>query len=179
MHIAIVIGTARTGRETLKAARAVQRVVHTIEEVTTELVDVADHVKAAVTVPPWGEGGVDDQPTAWKEIVTKSDALILCIPEYNHGYPGELKLLLDSLWDTYAGKPVGLVGVSSGTLGGARVVDHIKPVLIELQLRPLREAVYVNKVSESVADTGTFMNDYHTSAVRKLVDALQKAVLVS
>jgi NAD(P)H-dependent FMN reductase len=153
-HLPVILGTARPGRESEKVARFVASVLNSVEGVTTEIVDVRDHVQNAVTVPPWGKGGANEVPTRWKEIVLRSHALILVVPEYNHGYPGELKLLLDSLWDDYRNMPVGLVGVSKGTFGGARVIDHLKPVLIEMKLTPIREAVYVSKVTEAINEHG-------------------------
>ena len=173
-HIPVVIGTAREGRQSEAIAEAIVQVIGEIDSVTTELVDVKDHVAEAVTVPAWGSGGANEHPTKWKEIVQNAQALILVIPEYNHGYPGELKLLLDSLWEEYKGKPVGLVGVSAGTLGGARVVDHIKPVLIELYLQPMKEAaVYISNAKEAVADDGSFTDQKTVEYVTKMVRALE------
>ncbi|MBI2099703.1 NAD(P)H-dependent oxidoreductase, partial [Candidatus Uhrbacteria bacterium] len=55
-------------------------------------------------------------------------------PEYNHGYPGSLKRALDVLLEEYIHKTVGLVGVSSGRLGGARVIEQLVQVVRELGL---------------------------------------------
>jgi len=66
-----------------------------------------------------------------------SDALIIISPEYNHGYPGELKMLLDlAPRKLYEGKYVGLVGVSSGSLGGARRIQQLMLVIIGLRAIP-------------------------------------------
>jgi len=59
--------------------------------------------------------------------------------------------------------------VSAGTLGGARVVDHIKPVLIELKLHPVKEAVHISKVAEVLAEDGTFANDKTPEYIMKMV----------
>ncbi|NEN93526.1 MAG: NAD(P)H-dependent oxidoreductase, partial [Okeania sp. SIO3H1] len=162
-----------------KVAEAVTNIVEAMDGYTAELVDVRDHVKEAVTVPPWGVGGANESPTAWKEIVERSHALVLVMPEYNHSFPGELKLLLDSLWDSYIGKAVGLVGVSAGTLGAARVVDHIKPVLVELKLHTVKEAVHISRVSEAIGENGQFANDKtaeYTMAMVKEISALATAL---
>ena len=155
VHIPVVIGTARAGRQSELVAQAINGIINTREDASAEVVDVREHVIEAVTVPPWGVGGANEVPTAWSEIVGRSQALILVIPEYNHGYPGELKLLLDSLWEQYKGRPVGLVGVSGGGLGGARVIDHIKPVLLELQLQPIKTAVYFSHVKDAFNEDTT------------------------
>ncbi len=126
-------------------------------------------LKKRSPLPHGGEGGANQNPTEWKKIVEKSHALVLVLPEYNHSFPGELKLLLDSLWDEYKGKAVGLVGVSAGTFSGARVVDHIKPVLIELKLHPIKESVNIARVAEAVDENGEFVNAKTTEYTENMI----------
>lgn len=171
-HIPVVLGTARAGRASEGVAKAIVAIIDSLEGFSSELVDVRDHVTVAVTVPPWGEGGANEQPTAWQGIVQKAHALVLVMPEYNHSIPGELKILLDSLWDQYIGKSVGLVGVSAGTLGGARVIDHIKPILVELKLQTVKEAVNISKVGEALNEDGTFANEKTAEYVIKMVEEI-------
>lgn len=168
-HIPVVLGTARVERASEAVAIAVVTVINNMEGFSAELVDVRDHVSAAVTVPPWGAGGAKEKPTVWKGIVEKEHAIVLVVPEYNHSFPGELKLLLDSLWDEYNNKGVGLVGVSAGTLGAARVVDHIKPVLIELKLHPVKESVHISKVSEAITEDGALASEETAKYLIKMV----------
>ena len=172
LHIPVVIGTARDSRESAKVAAFVAETIAKHTDVTTEVVDVKGHVTAAVTIPPWGTGGANEVPTKWQEIVQKSAALILVVPEYNHSFPGELKLLLDSLYEDYAGMPVALVGVSAGTLGGARVIDHIKPVLIELQLVPIKSAVNVSRVAEAFDEAGVIIDTDTVKYTNKMLEEL-------
>jgi NAD(P)H-dependent FMN reductase len=164
-----VLGTARTNNQSAGIAQATVQLIETLPGYSSELVAVADHITAAVTVPPWGEGGASQTPTVWQSIVQKSHALVLVVPEYNHSFPGELKLLLDSLWDDYEHKAVGIIGVSAGTLGAARVVDHIKPVLIELKLHPIKENVHISKVNEALTANGTFAHDETSEHIATLV----------
>ena len=171
-HIPVVLGTARTKRKSEGVARAVVDIIAALDGYSSELVDVREHVHEAVTVPSWGVGGANEVSTKWKEIVERSHALVIVTPEYNHSFPGELKLLLDSLHDSYLGKTVGLVGVSSGTLGAARVVDHIKPVLVELKLQLVKQAVHISKVGEAIAEDGTFANEKTTEYVEKMVQEI-------
>jgi NAD(P)H-dependent FMN reductase len=55
-------------------------------------------------------------------------------PEYNHGYPGMLKHLLDTNLKEYVHKAVGICGVSAGGFGGTRVIENLLPVMRELGL---------------------------------------------
>lgn len=78
-----------------------------------------------------GEAVKDDQFAA---MAMRADALILVVPEYNHGYPGLLKHALDSNLKEYIHKAVGICGVSAGGFGGARVIQNLLPVMRELGL---------------------------------------------
>lgn len=168
-HIAVVLGTAREGRASSGIAEAVVKVIEQMPGCTTELVDVREHVHAAVTVPPWGAGGAMEKPSAWQEVVQKSAGMVLIIPEYNHSFPGELKILLDSLTSDYEGKVVGLVGVSAGTLGGARVLEHILPVLQTLSLHTVKETVLISKAAEAVDEDGAFVDKKTAEYTERMV----------
>jgi len=76
-----------------------------------------------------GEAIKDPQ---FSETVMRADGLIIVAPEYNHGYPGLLKHVLDSNLKEYIHKAVGICGVSAGPFGGTRVIENLLPVMREL-----------------------------------------------
>lgn len=174
MNIALVLGTAREGRESEQVFAYLQRVFRERTDVELRTVDVRDHFRDAVTVPPWGEGGTETVPTEWQRIAASVDTFIFVLPEYNHGYPGEWKLLADSLYDEYAGKHAYIVGVSNGTFAGVRVADHVKPILVELGLVPHKTALYAGNVDTLFDDTGEPTDDAFSKRVEKFVDAVIK-----
>ena len=51
----------------------------------------------------------------WSATIAALDAFVFVSPEYNHGYPGMLKHLLDTCLKEYIHKAVGICG--SGTSG--------------------------------------------------------------
>src|SRR3982750_1518892 len=59
----------------------------------------------------------------WRDTIIKADGLVIVSPEYNHGYPGVLKAVLDLLLREYVHKSVAFVGVSAGPWGGTRVIE--------------------------------------------------------
>lgn len=172
IHIPVVLGTARAERASAQVAHAVVDLIATHEGYSAELVDVKDHVTHAVTIPPWADNGADASGSAWKDIVENADALVLVVPEYNHSFPGELKLLLDSLFKHYSGLPVALVGVSTGTFGGARVVEHMQPLLHALGMIVIKESVLVSDVSHAFTAAGNLANERTVAALVKMLTAL-------
>jgi NAD(P)H-dependent FMN reductase len=96
--------------------------------VETELVDIRE---LKLSYDDEGESARDERFT---ESVARADALVLVVPEYNHGYPGLLKHALDTNLKEYVHKAVGVCGVSAGPFGGTRVIENLLPVLRELGL---------------------------------------------
>lgn len=141
--IAIVLGTARENNYSQKVAEIVK---NTLEEKNLEVdfIDVSDFLFGKTVGPE------NESVKSWKETVEKVDGLIFVSPEYNHSYPGELKILIDSLYDEYKGKIAGLVTVSAGNYGGVRVAEKLNDLLHTVNFKLLHKAVNVANVQDSI-----------------------------
>jgi len=176
-YIALVLGTARRERQSEKVAKYLLTLFESEEDVSVTFVDVRDHVKAPETIPPWGEKGTEHTPTKWQSIAKQSDVFVFVIPEYNHGYPGEWKLLVDSLYEEYAGKEAFVVGVSNGTFSGVRVADHVKPVLVELGLVVQRSALYIGHVDDVFEEDGEPRDEKLRERASKFITTVCQTIL--
>lgn len=116
--------------------------------------------------------GVSVEAKAFADRIIRADALIIVSPEYNHGYPGELKMCLDMLYKEYFKKPVGFCGVSVGFLGGARAVEQLRQVAVELHMVPIREAVYFSKVGELFNEKGEIKSQSYFEIVQHFLNEL-------
>jgi NAD(P)H-dependent FMN reductase len=100
MYFPIILGTARKGRQSEKVAKFM--VSQTKKAgFKTKLVDVRDY-----RIQATNNKGELKESKKLKSIVEKADGLIIVSPEYNHSYPGELKMMLDMLYNEYKHKPV-------------------------------------------------------------------------
>ena len=146
LFIPVILGTAREGRRSEAAAKFMAEQVKKAG-LETELIDVRDFLHKATqeTFPEQEELG---------EKLKKADGYVVVSPEYNHGYPGELKLFLDTFYQEYARKPVGICGVSAGPNGGVRAVEQLRLVFIEFHAVPIREAVYFRNVQDLFDEQG-------------------------
>ena len=82
-----------------------------------------------------------------------ADAIIVVTPEYNHGYPGGLKVAIDTVRDEWRAKPVGFV-CYGGTSGGLRAVEQLRAVFAELQTATVRNTVSLHHAYDLFADNG-------------------------
>ena len=175
LFIPILLGSGRIGRESEKAARYVLEQAKKYENFETEFLDVRDFVVFPLTgrVDDEGElvGAALKKSKQWKEIMGRAHGLIIVSPEYNHGYPGELKLMLDQLYEEYNRKPVGICG-AAGRLGGGRMVEVLRIALIELQMVPIRQAVYFQNVYNLFDESGKIKDPKYEELLKVFFDEL-------
>jgi NAD(P)H-dependent FMN reductase len=165
LFIPLVLGSAREGRESEKVARYVFNEITAVNAFETQFVDVRDFLFGKTAEYP-------EAATPWKEIMTRADGWIIVSPEYNRGIPGELKILIDSLDEEYAKKPVAIVGVSSGKMGGARMAEHILPTLITLGMIPLSPALLFPVVKTLFDSDGNILDDSYKKKIADMVEQM-------
>ena len=128
LSIPVILGTPRQGRMSEHVARFVLGELSKHDAIETILIDIRT---LAIPITDAGETIKD---VKFSTTIMRADALVLVVPEYNHGYPGLLKHVLDTNLKEYIHKAVGICGVSAGGLGGTRVIENLLPVLRELGL---------------------------------------------
>ncbi|MFL6546942.1 MAG: NADPH-dependent FMN reductase [Candidatus Udaeobacter sp.] len=128
IFIPVILGTTRKGRASENVARFVHEEISKRTEVETALFDILE------LILPADDEGESIKDPGFSELITRADGIVLVVPEYNHGYPGSLKRLLDTNLKEYIHKAVGICGVSAGGFGGTRVIANLLPVLRELGL---------------------------------------------
>ncbi len=128
LFIPILLGTPRQGRFSHHVANFVSGELAKRPGVETEVIDVLE------LAMPCDDAGEQIKHPRFSSAMMRADGLIIVTPEYNHGYPGLLKHVLDTNLKEYIHKAVGICGVSAGGLGGARVIQSLLPVTRELGL---------------------------------------------
>ena len=126
LYIPAILGTTRQGRMSKHVAQLMVQEIGKHSQVETELIDIGD-------LPlPTNNAGEGIKDSAFASKMDRADGLVIVAPEYNHGYCGLLKHVLDSCLKEYIHKAVGIVGVSAGPFGGTRVIENLLPVMREL-----------------------------------------------
>lgn len=148
LRIPVILGTVRQRRMSERVAHLMLDRLGAAEGVETELIDIAELM---VDVNDAGEAV---KAPAFAATVSASDGFVIVVPEYNHGYPGLLKHVLDSNYWEYVHRAVGLVGVSSGPIGGARAIENLVPVVKAVGLVPIVWDLNVGNVAAVFADDG-------------------------
>ena len=130
LFIPALLGTNRKERRSVHVAKWLVGEMGKRQDIETKLFDVGDF-----DLPQDDYGTeINDRFPEWRDSIIRADGLVIITPEYNHGYPGALKSVLDLLLKEYIHKCVGLVGVSATPWGGTRVIEALVNVVRELGL---------------------------------------------
>src|SRR5271165_117126 len=107
LFIPVILGTTRQGRMSAHAARLMVQELSKRPGIETELIDIA-------SLPlPTGDAGQVIKDPGYAARMDRADGLVIVSPEYNHGYSGLLKHVLDNCLKEYVHKAVGIAGVSA------------------------------------------------------------------
>jgi chromate reductase, NAD(P)H dehydrogenase (quinone) len=117
------------------------------------------------SVPPY-DADDDHGPESWPEslrslgdAIAAADVVLFATPEYNHSIPGTLKNALDWLSRPLArsplrGKPVAVVGASTGLFGAVWAQAELRKVLSAIGARVVDRELPVGLAADAFTDEG-------------------------
>lgn len=152
--VAVFVGSLRKDSLNKKLAHALE--VAAPDGVEFDYIDISK-------LPLFNQDMENDYPTeaiAIKKQVEAADGVLFVTPEYNRGVPGVLKNAIDWAsrpWghNSFAGKPVGLAGVSGGPTGTTVAQAVLKPTLLFLDMKLLGQPeLYVKNGAEVFDENG-------------------------
>jgi len=83
----------------------------------------------------------DPRVLAWQEAIRPFDGYVFIVAEYNHSITAALKNALDQAYKEWVRKPFSALGY--GSTGGARAIEHLRGIGIELQMVPSKFSAHI------------------------------------
>lgn len=164
----VLLGTNRKHRNSVHPAKWLVGEMGKRDEIDTRLFDASEF---ALPHDDYGQEIKDLFPD-WRDTIIKADGLVIVTPEYNHGYPGTLKAVLDLLLKEYIHKAVAFVGVSAGPWGGTRVIEQMVPMVRELGLAVTFSDLNFPKVQTTFDAEGKLLNPLYEKLAAGFLDEL-------
>lgn len=164
----VLLGTNRKNRNSVHPARWLVGEMEKRPEIQTKLFDASDF---ALPHDDYGQELKGLFPE-WRDTIIKADGLVIVSPEYNHGYPGALKAVLDLLLKEYIHKAVAFVGVSAGPWGGTRVIEAMVPMVRELGLAATFSDLNFPKVQTIFDSEGKLLDQAFEKRAKDFLDEL-------
>jgi NAD(P)H-dependent FMN reductase len=143
--IAVILGSTRAKRFGEKPARWIVDELKKRKGVEVELLDLRDYPMPFYdqpASPAWMQGEFGNEVVRkWRKKIDEADAFVVITAEYNRGYTAVLKNAIDWVYKEWNNKPVGFVAY--GSTGGARAVEQLRLVAVEMQMAPVRQGVHL------------------------------------
>lgn len=148
---------------------------HAPTDVSLETFDIS-------RLPFFSQDIENDLPASVREFkkqIEDSEALLFITPEYNRSFPGVLKNALDwgsrppnsNSWD---GKKGAVVGASSGSIGTFGAQNHLRQVLMHLNIQVMAQPeVYFNG-GKAFNDQGELQDERARELIKKFWVGFEK-----
>lgn len=143
LKIAVILGSTRPTRFGDVPAQWMLKQANAHPEIEAELVDLRDfdlpffdEAASNLWMPSKGE-----EAQRWQKKIGEFDGYIFVVAEYNRSITGVLKNALDQAYVEWNKKP--MTAIAYGGTGGARALEQLRLMAIELQMVPTRNAVHI------------------------------------
>lgn len=145
LNIKVIVGSTREGRFADKAGAWVAEELKKQGDVNVEVVDLKDYEMPFFNEPvspSFKQAPYTNEAVArFTAKIAEGDAFVIVTPEYNHSTSGVLKNAIDWVGSEWNNKAVAFV--SYGSVGGARAIEHLRLIAIELQMAAIRQSVHI------------------------------------
>jgi NAD(P)H-dependent FMN reductase len=163
LQIGLIIGSTRPNRFADTPARWLVEGAAARSDLRLTVLDLREIELPLFSepAPPAYAGGIYTCPEAeaWRKRIGEFDAFVVTVAEYNHGPTAVLKNAFDSAFLEWQRKPIAFVGY--GGVGGARAIETLRGVVIELQMAPIRQEVNIAREPYlGIIQNGRSLNDY-------------------
>jgi len=163
LRFALIVGSTRPNRFSDHTRQWIAAGARARDDFTLDVLDLRDHPLPFYNEPasPLYTDGRYTEPAAeaWRQTVAAYDGYIATVSEYNHGPTAVLKNAFDSAFFEWQRKPIAFVG--HGGVGGARAIEHLRGVAIELQMAPIKHEVNIAmEPLLGVLQQGKTLDDY-------------------
>jgi NAD(P)H-dependent FMN reductase len=159
LRIVVLVGSVRSDRQGIKAARFVQRAL-TGRGHDLFVVDPVE-LQLPLLDRMYKEYPRGAAPEALEKLATlyrSADAFVVVSGEYNHSIPPALSNLLDYFIEEYFWRPSAIVCYSAGAFGGVRAAMQLRAMLCELGMPSISSLFPIPNVQAAFADSGAALD---------------------
>lgn len=175
VKIQIILGSTREGRFGETVGAWVKKLTAVYSNAEFEYIDLRDWPLPFFNDPNSPSTGKYsyDYTKKWSEKISQGDGYIVITPEYNHGYPAVLKNALDHLANEWGMKAVGFISYG-GSAGGARSVEQLKQVAIELNMMIAHKSLNIVYARRSFNEQGEPIDPALVDRANAVIEATVK-----
>ena len=170
LNITILYGAIRTGRLSIRAAKAVETALNATGKVNVTFIDVKDYQLPVMTdrlkdMANPGAGLVDISNK-----LSGADGIVLVTPEYNNSYSGALKNTVDYFTKEWFHKPIGIVTCSNGIQGGINASNLLQLLVLAIMGFAMPTKLLVPEIDKTLDENGVPLNEKIAGNITRFVN---------
>ncbi|NNC84033.1 MAG: NAD(P)H-dependent oxidoreductase [Flavobacteriales bacterium] len=166
--IGIVSGTNRADNLSCQIANLYAQLLEN-EGAEHVLIDLRDLPRDIAFAETYGERSAD-YTRQFVQPMEDCEKFVFVIPEYNGGFPGILKLFIDSIPPrAFYYKKAGLIGLSNGRGGAARAMDQFSNVLNYLRVDVIAQKPKLSAIHQALGKEGDLMDEEYATRLKEHV----------
>jgi NAD(P)H-dependent FMN reductase len=155
MNFVIIVGSVRSERQGIRAARFVERSF--IERGHT--ITLIDPIEQRLPLldrmyKDYPKGSAPETLEQLAAIYRAADGFVIVSGEYNHSIPPALSNLLDHFLEEYFFRPSAIVCYSAGPFGGVRAAMQLRMMLGELGMPSISSIFPIPSIAKAFNETG-------------------------
>ncbi len=141
--IGVIISSTRPTRFGEKPAQWILEHAKARADIDAELIDLRDYPLPLFDAPAsdFWMPTPNEVAARWQAKLNEFDGFIIVTAEYNRSITGALKNAIDWAYKPFMRKAVAYVGY--GSVGGARAIEHLRNIMVELQAVSVRHAIHI------------------------------------
>src|SRR5215468_10068294 len=174
LNIVVLLGSVRSDRQGIKAARFVERgLIARGHHVT--LVDPVE-LQLPLLDRMYKEYPKGTAPAMLEQLASlyrAMDAFVVVSGEYNHSIPPALSNLLDHFLEEYLWRPSAIVCYSAGAFGGVRAAMQLRAMLCELGMPSISSLLPIPRVQDAFDDEGHPHDQEYPRRAARFLDELE------
>src|SRR5262252_5277291 len=155
LKVVVLLGSVRSDRQGIKAARFVERgLIARGHHVT-----LVDPVQLQLPLldrmyKEYPQGTAPDVLEKLATLYREADAFVVVSGEYNHSIPPALSNLLDHFLEEYFFRPSAIVCYSTGAFGGVRAAMQLRAMLCELGMPSVPSLFPIPRIQQALDEEG-------------------------
>jgi azobenzene reductase len=170
VNITLLYGCVREGRQSIRAARAVQRAFQDTGKAHITFIDVKEYNLPVMTARLKDMASPPENLVTISQALKNADGIVFITPEYNNSYSGALKNTVDYFTTEWAKKPIGIVCASAGKMGGVNASNLTQLLILAIKAYPMPYKLLVPELEKSIDMEGNALNE----TMQKSIDTFVK-----
>ncbi|MBC7488600.1 MAG: NAD(P)H-dependent oxidoreductase [Cytophagaceae bacterium] len=173
LNYTIISGSIRQNRNSHRVSLHLMERINSEPNSKAQLIDLAE-ANLPVMTDLWDKHPQHTEAyTKLADTLKNSDAFIWVSPEYNGSYTAALKNFIDHFpKQAFYRKPVGVVSVSTGALGGIRGAMNMQELALAVQAYALPQMLLVPQVTAKFDSAGAVTDETFSKQLNLFVTEL-------